>query len=83
MVVALDLEGVATSVGSACASGKQGASEAVKAMGLSDSAAREIVRLSLDWDANEDMVVRAAEILTRVVERMRKATQVSDQWTHR
>ena len=83
VVVALDLEGVAASVGSACSSGKQGASEAVKAMGLSDTAAREIVRLSLDWDATEDTVIRASEIVTRVVERMRKATQVSEQWTHR
>ena len=83
VVVALDLEGLAASVGSACSSGKQGASEAVKAMGLSETAAREIVRLSLDWDASEDTVIRASEIVTRVVERMRKAAQVSEQWTHR
>ena len=83
VVVALDLEGVAASVGSACASGKQGSSEVVKAMGLTDTAAREVVRLSLDWDVTESDVQLGAEILTRVIERMRSAAEVSEQWTQR
>lgn len=73
LVVGLDLEGVSASVGSACASGKQEPSHVVRAMGLGDDAAREVVRFSLDWDADESLVDRAVEITDRVIARMRSA----------
>lgn len=71
LVVALDLAGVAASTGSACASGKQGVSHVLTAMGYDSTAAREVVRLSLDWDTTSEQVDRAAEVLGAVVTRMR------------
>jgi cysteine desulfurase len=71
MVVALDLEGVCVSTGSACASGKQSVSHVVTAMGYTGDAAREMIRFSLDWDTDEAAVERAAEIAAKVAAKMR------------
>ena len=48
-VMALDLAGFAVSAGAACSSGKVGASHVLKAMGLSDRAAGEAIRVSVGW----------------------------------
>lgn len=45
----LDYRGVAVSAGSACSTGEDAPSHVLKAMGLSDRAARETIRLSLGW----------------------------------
>lgn len=74
LVVALDLSLLSASTGSACASGKQEVSHVLHAMGLSPESAREVVRLSLDWDINEADVRRAADIFSRTVNSMRSAT---------
>ncbi len=72
-VVGLDLEGLCASVGSACASGKQGVSQVLLSMGMAASAAREVVRFSLDWDATEELVDEAVGIVAKVILRMRGA----------
>ena len=75
LVVALDLLGLAASTGAACASGKQGVSEAVKALGLSAAGAKEVIRLSLDWDTSEDDIRRAVLLLQHAVREIRASAQ--------
>ena len=82
VVVALDLEGIEVSVGSACASGKQEPSHVVRAMGLGDRASREVVRFSLDWDADAAQVDHVAAVTSRVIARMRKETAESGPAAH-
>jgi cysteine desulfurase len=53
VLIALDLEGIAASSGSACSSGKVTASHVVKAMGIAPELAAGAVRLSLGWDTTE------------------------------
>ncbi len=48
-VMALDLAGFAVSAGAACSSGKVGASHVLRAMGLSERAAGEAIRVSAGW----------------------------------
>ena len=52
-VIALDLEGVAVSAGSACSSGKVAASHVLEAIGERPDAARSGIRISLPPDATE------------------------------
>jgi cysteine desulfurase len=49
LVMALDLAGVAVGAGSACSSGKVAPSHVLRALGASDSQAREAIRVSLGW----------------------------------
>jgi cysteine desulfurase len=69
--VALDLRDVAASTGSACASGKQEVSHVVSAMGLNGQEAREVIRLSLDWSADAQMIEKAVPIIAEAVFCMR------------
>lgn len=57
-VMALDLEGVATSAGSACSSGKVKASHVVTALGASEAEATSTLRVSLGWDSPDDAADR-------------------------
>ena len=50
LMMALDLEGVSVSTGTACSSGKVGASRAITAMGRSDEAPKGAIRVSLGKD---------------------------------
>lgn len=49
LMMALDLDGISVSTGTACSSSKVGASRAVTAMGLSDKAPHGCIRLSLGY----------------------------------
>lgn len=49
-VARLDKKGFAVSTGSACATGKEGPSHVLAAMGISQDEARRMVRVSADWD---------------------------------
>jgi len=71
MVMALDLEGVACSTGSACSSGSTEPSHVLSAMGLSKEAARGSLRLSLGRYNTEADVDFALEAIMRVVARLR------------
>lgn len=53
MVIKLDLAGIAISAGSACSSGKVGASHVLAAMGLPQAISRSAVRISLGWNTTE------------------------------
>ncbi|MDP2306981.1 MAG: cysteine desulfurase family protein [Pseudomonadota bacterium] len=66
LVMALDLEGIAVSAGSACASGSPEPSHVLRAMGFAGSA----VRFSLDADTTDGDVDAAAVAVARVLARM-------------
>ena len=51
LVIALDLEGVAVSSGSACSSGKVAPSHVLAAMGVDPGLAKSAIRASLGWDS--------------------------------
>ena len=73
MLIALDLEGVEVSMGSACAAGAVEPSHVLLAMGLSRDEARSSLRLSLGWNTTAAQIERAAEIIARVWRRVRAA----------
>jgi cysteine desulfurase len=73
MLIALDLEGVEVSMGSACAAGAVEPSHVLLAMGLSRDEARSSLRLSLGWSTTAEEIETAAEIIARVWQRVRAA----------
>ena len=74
-VIALDLEGVAASTGSACASGSLEPSHVLMAMGLRPEVVQGSLRFSLCYHNTEEEIFRALEILERVVQRLRKLSR--------
>ena len=54
LVIALDLDGIAVSSGSACSSGKVAPSHVLEAMGVDPELAKCAIRLSLGWDSGEN-----------------------------
>ena len=70
-VIALDLEGVAASTGSACASGAVEPSHVIRAMGFDEDEARGAVRLSLGWSTTEDEIEGFLQLFPSIVERIR------------
>ncbi|MGA8172905.1 MAG: aminotransferase class V-fold PLP-dependent enzyme, partial [Methylocystis sp.] len=68
LAMALDLEGVAVSSGSACSSGKPRASHVAEAMGCEEAA---MIRISLGWRSSAEDVERFGIALARVVARIR------------
>ncbi len=74
LLMRLDLEGVAVSVGSACSSGTLAPSPALLALGLSESEARSVVRFSLSRLTTPEEIARVLEILPRLVEDVRAAS---------
>jgi cysteine desulfurase len=71
LVVALDLEGIAVSTGSACSSGALEPSHVLTAMGLPEERVRGALRISLGWGTTEADVDRCAEVLRAQVRRLR------------
>lgn len=72
LVVALDINGISTSVGSACSSGKQEVSTVALEMGLSKEEARECLRISFDWDVKESDLIHGIKILSSTINNMRE-----------
>jgi cysteine desulfurase len=68
--LSLDLEGIATSVGSACTTGSTEVSHVLSAMGYPDDEARGALRLSLGRTTTDDEIATAAEVVPRVVASM-------------
>lgn len=70
LVIGLDLAHISVSSGSACSSGKVGASHVLAAMRVDDAYASGAIRLSLGWascEADVDLAVSAfAEVVPRV-----------------
>lgn len=72
LVMALDLEGVAVSTGSACSSGRVEPSHVLLAMGVSVEDARSSVRFSLSNTTSGSEIDRAAEIVGTLVKRQER-----------
>ncbi|MBP1623213.1 MAG: aminotransferase, class, partial [Acidobacteria bacterium] len=77
-VIAMDLEGVAISTGSACSSGSLDPSHVLTAMGLRPEVVQSSLRFSLSYSTSEQEIDRALQTLETVVQRLRKlSTRVS------
>jgi cysteine desulfurase len=70
ILMALDLEGVCASSGSACMVGSVVASHVLLAMGLPASLAGSAIRFSLGRETTEDEIERTGEIVGRVMKRI-------------
>ena len=70
VLMALDLDGIAASSGSACSSGKVTASRVVKAMGVAPDLGAGAVRLSLGRDTTETEIDRFISAWSKVVSRL-------------
>ncbi len=72
-LIALDMEGIAVSAGSACSSGKLAASHVLTAMGYGDLAGQAI-RVSLPWNVTAEAVEKFTTAYAAMVKRaLRKA----------
>ena len=74
VAMSLDLEGVACSVGSACATGSTEVSHVLTAMGYPEEEARGALRLSLGRTTTDDEVAIACDVVPRVIASMRLGT---------
>jgi len=75
LLIALDLEGIAVSTGSACSSGTLEPSHVLRAMGLSTHRTQNSLRFSLGLFSTEAEVDRVVEVLPRLVEKLRGLTR--------
>jgi cysteine desulfurase len=73
IALALDLEGVAVSTGSACTTGSTEVSHVLSAMGYPDEEARGSLRLSLGRTTTETEVDEAIRIVPSVIRRVQQA----------
>jgi len=71
LLMALDLEGLCASAGSACHSGSTKPSSVLSAMGLSMADARATLRLSLGWTSSEAEVEGALRLIPPLAARVR------------
>ena len=76
LLIALDLEGIAVSTGSACSSGTLEPSHVLKAMNLSSHRAQNSIRFSLGASNTEEQIDRVISILPRVVTKLRSLSAV-------
>jgi cysteine desulfurase len=77
LLIALDLEGVAVSTGSACSSGSLEPSHVLRAMGLPASRARNSIRFSLGPATTADDVAFVAGVLPAVVQKLRRLSRTA------
>jgi len=75
LLIALDLEGIAVSTGSACSSGTLEPSHVLRAMGLSAHRTQNSLRFSLGLFSTVEEVDRVVELLPRLVEKLRGLTR--------
>ncbi len=75
LLIALDLDGVAVSTGSACSSGTLEPSHVLRAMGFPAHRTQNSLRFSLGLFSTEAEVDRVIEVLPRLVEKLRGLTR--------
>jgi cysteine desulfurase len=75
LLIALDLEGVAVSTGSACSSGTLEPSHVLRAMGFPAHRTQSSLRFSLGLFSTEEEVDRVVALLPGVVEKLRRLTR--------
>lgn len=73
MLVNLDLEGIAASSGSACTAGSVDPSHVLRAMfGNHSDRLKNSIRFSFGINNTEDQIMKTAEIISKIVNRMKK-----------
>jgi cysteine desulfurase len=77
LLMALDLDGICASAGSACTSGSTRPSHVLTAMGLDAAQARGTLRFSLGWTSTEGEVDEALARIPPLVERVRREIHIS------
>jgi cysteine desulfurase len=75
LLIALDLEGIAVSTGSACSSGTLEPSHVLRAMGFSAHRTQNSLRFSLGLFSTEEEVDRVVSVLPGIVEKLRGLTR--------
>jgi cysteine desulfurase len=75
LLIALDLEGIAVSTGSACSSGTLEPSHVLRAMGLPSHRTQNSLRFSLGMFSTVEEIDRVIEVLPRLVEKLRGLTR--------
>jgi cysteine desulfurase len=71
LVMALDLEGIAVSSGSACSSGKVSRSHVLTAMNVAPEVAAGAIRVSLGWNTTEEDIAAFIAAWRRIMARQR------------
>ena len=71
LLIALDLEGVAVSTGSACSSGTLEPSHVLRAMGFPPHRTQNSIRFSLGLGNTAEQIDHVVDVMPRVVERLR------------
>lgn len=72
MLIALDIEGIAASSGSACSTGSIEPSHVLIAMGLGEDKAKSSIRFSFGKYTTEEEIIYTIKTLKKVTERLRK-----------
>ncbi len=75
LLIALDLEGIAVSTGSACSSGTLEPSHVLRAMGFSSHRTQNSLRFSLGLFSTDEEVDRVVAVLPGIVEKLRSLTR--------
>lgn len=78
LLIALDLEGVAVSTGSACSSGTLEPSHVLKAMGLPQAFARNSLRFSLGSSTTGEEIDFVLGVLPRLVTKLRRLGRTAE-----
>ena len=81
LLIALDLEGIAVSTGSACSSGTLEPSHVLRAMGFSSHRTQNSLRFSLGLFSTDEEVDRVIEVVPGLVEKLRNLTRTMKQAT--
>jgi len=76
ILIALDLEGIAVSTGSACASSSLKASHVLLSMGVDKAIAHNSIRFSLGKYNKESEIKQVLKILPPIIERLRKINPI-------
>ena len=77
LLIALDLEGIAVSTGSACSSGTLEPSHVLKAMGFNTHRTQNSIRFSLGAGNTEAEMDRVIAVLPGIVEKLRSLTRTA------
>ena len=76
LLIRLDVDGIAVSAGSACASGAIEPSHVIAALGLPEPWMRGVIRFSLGRGTTEAEIARTVEVLERAIADLRSISEV-------
>jgi cysteine desulfurase len=76
LLIRLDVDGIAVSAGSACASGAIEPSHVIAALRLSEGWMRGVIRFSLGRTTTQSQIDRTVEVLERAVADLRSFSEV-------